>query len=139
MADAAVLNTAAREGVRVRIPAPVPPLYESPSPAAVASASKSVIFGDFSAYHSVRVASIRVELSLVGSSGADQVAVRSVDRFSGDMPDVTADAQAVSANSCSATGPWALCGGKGSPPRRTGRRAGLSCPASSPTRDRSPR
>jgi HK97 family phage major capsid protein len=73
------------------------PVYENPSMAAVASATKSVLFGDMAAYHTVRLP-VRVELSIDYKFGVDQVALRVVDRVSGDLPDVTAIAYQVAAN-----------------------------------------
>lgn len=75
------------------------PVWENPSMAAVGSATKAAVFCDASAYRVVRVSPIRIELSLDAYFGTDQVALRVVDRISGDLPDVTAAAYAVSANS----------------------------------------
>lgn len=76
------------------------PVHENPALDAVASASKSVLYGDFSAYFTVRVSPIRIEMSLVDAYfGTDSVGLRVVDRVSGDMPDVTAAAYLVSASS----------------------------------------
>lgn len=74
------------------------PIYENPAMASVGSASKSVVFGDHSAYWVRRVAPLRVELSTHYKFNVDQVALKVVDRLDGDLIDVTAVAYLVSAD-----------------------------------------
>ena len=74
------------------------PIYENPAMAAVASASKSVAFGDFSRYHVQRVSPARVQLSTDYKFSTDQLALKVVERVDGDLVDVAAVAFLVSAN-----------------------------------------
>lgn len=73
------------------------PVYENPSMAAVASASKSVAFGDFSRYF-IRRLPLRVEVSDEYKFSADQRAIKVVERTDGDLVDTAAIAYLVSAN-----------------------------------------
>ena len=74
------------------------PIYENPAMAAVASASKSVAFGDFSRYHVRRVTPVRVELSRDYKFSTDQLALKTVERVDGDLVDAAGIAYLVSAN-----------------------------------------
>jgi HK97 family phage major capsid protein len=74
------------------------PVYENPAMAAVASASKSVAFGDFKQYWVRRVTPVRVELSRDWKFNTDQVALKTVDRIDGDLIDTTAIKYLVSAS-----------------------------------------
>jgi HK97 family phage major capsid protein len=74
------------------------PIYENPHMAAVASASKSVAFGDMAAYHVREVNGMRVEQSRDFLFATDQVALKVVWRLDGDLPDVNAIKFLVSAN-----------------------------------------
>lgn len=73
------------------------PVYENPAMAAVASASKSVAFGDFSRYF-VRRLPLRVERSTEYKFSTDQLAIKVVERIDGDLVDTAAVAYLVSAN-----------------------------------------
>lgn len=73
------------------------PVYENPAMAAAASASKSVLFGDFSSYI-IRRLPMRVERSTDYKFANDQVALKTVNRVDGDLQDVTAVQSLVSAN-----------------------------------------
>lgn len=73
------------------------PVYENPGMAAVASATKSVIAGDFSAYY-VRRTPIRVETSRDYKFNTDQLALRTIYRVDGNLPDAIAVKSLVSAN-----------------------------------------
>ena len=73
------------------------PVYENPGMAAVASATKSVIAGDFSAYY-VRRTPIRVETSRDYKFNTDQLALRTIYRVDGNLPDAIAIKSLVSAN-----------------------------------------
>ena len=73
------------------------PVYENPGMAAVASASKSVLYGDFSRYF-VRRCPIRVDLSRDYKFSTDQLALRTIERVDGDLLDTIAVAYLVSAN-----------------------------------------
>ena len=66
------------------------PVFENPHMAAVASASKSVAFGDFSQYYVREVRGLRVEQSRDFKFDTDQVALKVVWRLDGDLPDVAA-------------------------------------------------
>lgn len=74
------------------------PVYEDPSLATPASATKSVIFGDASAYV-IKQLPIRVAVSSEYAFNTDQVAVKSVFRVGGALPVATALRYLVSANS----------------------------------------
>lgn len=73
------------------------PVYENPAMAAVASATKSVLFGDFKRYF-VRRLPIRVDVSTDYKFSTDQVALRTIERVDGDLIDAVAIAYLVSAN-----------------------------------------
>lgn len=73
------------------------PVYENPAMAAVASASKSVAFGDWSAYV-IKQAPTRVEVSRDFKFDTDQTAVRVVYRAGGQLPDAVAIKYLVSAD-----------------------------------------
>jgi HK97 family phage major capsid protein len=66
--------------------------------AAVASASKSVAFGDFKRYFVRRVLPVRVEVSKDYKFNTDQIAVKVVERVDGDLIDTNAIAYLVSDN-----------------------------------------
>ena len=72
------------------------PVYENPTMAAVASASKSVAFGDFGSYMTVEVVPMRVEASKDYAFNTDSVALKVVWRVGGQLPDTTAIAYLVS-------------------------------------------
>lgn len=72
-------------------------VYEDPNLAAPASATKSVLFGDASAFV-VKEAPLRVALSTEFRFNLDQVALRSVYRAGGAVPDAAAIAYLVSKN-----------------------------------------
>ena len=74
------------------------PVLENPAMAAVASASKSVAFGDFSAYQVLHMP-IRVERSTDYAFNTDLITVKTVLRAAGTLPDAAAIAYLVSANS----------------------------------------
>jgi HK97 family phage major capsid protein len=74
------------------------PVYENPAMAAVASASKSVIFGDLSAYYTRMVAAPRVEFSRDYKFNTDQLALRTIIRVDGNLIDAIAIKSLVSAN-----------------------------------------
>lgn len=74
------------------------PIYENPGMAAVASASKSIAFGDFKKYFVQRVTPMRVELSKDYKFNTDQLALKTVERVDGDLIDVIAVKYLVSAN-----------------------------------------
>lgn len=73
------------------------PVYEDPNLANPASATKSILFGDASAYV-VKEVPLRVALSTEFRFNLDQVALRSVYRAGGTVPDSAAIAYLVSAN-----------------------------------------
>lgn len=73
------------------------PVYEDPGLAAVASASKSVLFGDLSAVV-VKQVPIRVAVSTEFAFNLDNVAIKSVLRAGAALPDAAAIAYLVSAN-----------------------------------------
>jgi HK97 family phage major capsid protein len=75
------------------------PVYENPTMATVASASKSVAFGDFASYFAVEVVPMRVESSRDYAFNTDSVALKVVWRVGGQLPDVTAIAYLISAAS----------------------------------------
>lgn len=74
------------------------PVRENPAMASVASASKSVAFGDFSAYYVREVGGFRVDRSTDYAFNTDQVALKTVWRVDGDLPDVNAIKYLVSYN-----------------------------------------
>jgi HK97 family phage major capsid protein len=73
------------------------PIYENPSMAAVASVSKSVIFGDWSEYH-IRRLPLRVDVSNEFLWGSDSVALRVILETDGDIAHPLAIRPMVSAN-----------------------------------------
>ncbi len=73
------------------------PVYENPAMAAPASATKSFLFGDLSAYW-VRRTPIRVEFSKDYKFNTDQLALRTIFRVDGNLPDAVAVKYIVSAN-----------------------------------------
>jgi len=73
------------------------PIFESPSLAALGSASTSVVFGDFSKFYIVRKAT-RIDLSSEYKMGNDQIACRVIERLNGQLVDAKAAAFLVSAN-----------------------------------------
>ena len=74
------------------------PVYENPAMAAVASATKSVIFGDLKRYFVRRAGGIRVDVSTDYKFSTDQVALRTIMRVDGDLIDTAAASYLVSAN-----------------------------------------
>lgn len=74
------------------------PIHENPDMAAVASASKSVLFGDLKAYTVAEVQPMRVELSKDWKFGTDQVAIKVVRRLDSDLLDVGSVKYLVSAS-----------------------------------------
>lgn len=74
------------------------PIFENPDMAAVASASKSLLFGDTHRYVVRRVGTARVELSRDYKFNSDQLAIKVVERLDGDLRDANAVAYLVSAN-----------------------------------------
>lgn len=74
------------------------PVYEDPGLAAVASATKSVLFGDLSAVV-VKQVPLRVAVSTEFAFNLDNVAIKSVYRAGAALPDAAAIAYLVSANS----------------------------------------
>lgn len=74
------------------------PIFENPAMAAVASASKSVVFGDTSRYFVRRVTPARVELSRDYRFSTDELALKTVERIDGNLIDTAAVAYLVSAN-----------------------------------------
>ena len=74
------------------------PVFENPAMAAVASASKSVLFGDTSRYFVRRITPARVELSKDYKFAEDQLALKTVERIDGALVDTAAVAYLVSAN-----------------------------------------
>ena len=75
------------------------PVFENPAMAAVASASKSVAYGDFAAYHVREVTPMAVAISTEYRFGTDEVAIKTTWRVDGDLPDAAAIAFLVSATS----------------------------------------
>jgi HK97 family phage major capsid protein len=73
------------------------PVYENPSMAAVASATKSVLFGDFSEYY-IRRLPLRVDTSTEFLWGTDGVAVRIILETDGDIAHPLAIRSMISAN-----------------------------------------
>jgi len=65
------------------------PIYENPAMAS-GSAAKSVAVGDFSRYVVARVVPIRVESSIHYKFNTDQLALRTIERVDGDLPDAIA-------------------------------------------------
>ena len=74
------------------------PIFENPDMAAVASASKSVLFGDTHRYVVRRVGTARVEISRDYKFNTDELALKVVARLDGDLLDANAVAYLVSAN-----------------------------------------
>jgi len=74
------------------------PIFENADMAAVASASKSIAFGDFKRFYVRRVTPTRVELSKDYRFATDELAIRVVERVDGDLIDANAIAYLVSAN-----------------------------------------
>jgi HK97 family phage major capsid protein len=74
------------------------PVIENPAMAAVASASKSVLFGDLSAYYTRIVGGPRVEFSRDYKFNTDQLALRTIIRVDGNLIDAAAIKSLVSAN-----------------------------------------
>jgi HK97 family phage major capsid protein len=72
-------------------------IYENPSMAAVASATKSVIYGDFSEYY-IRRLPLRVDVSTEFLWGSDSVGIRIIYETDGDITHPTAIRPLVSAN-----------------------------------------
>lgn len=73
------------------------PVYEDPGLATPASATKSVLYGDLSAWV-IKQRALRVAVSTEYRFNTDQVAIRTVYRAGGALPDATAIAYIVSAN-----------------------------------------
>jgi HK97 family phage major capsid protein len=73
------------------------PVYEDPGLAAPASATKSVVYGDLSAWV-IKQMALRVAVSTEYRFNTDQVAIRTVYRAGGALPDAAALAFLVSAN-----------------------------------------
>ena len=73
------------------------PVYENVALAAVASASKSVLFGDMSRYF-VRRCPVRIDVSSEYKYSTDQLAIRYIERIDGDLVDTAAVKFLVSAN-----------------------------------------
>lgn len=74
------------------------PVFEDPGLATPASATKSVLYGDLSAWV-IKQRALRVAISTEFRFNTDQVAIRTVYRAGGALPDATAIAYLVSANS----------------------------------------
>ena len=74
------------------------PIFENPAMAACASATKSIAFGDFSAYIVKEVVPLRVESSTEFLFDKDQVAFKTVARMGGTLPDASAIRFMVCAN-----------------------------------------
>lgn len=72
------------------------PIYENPA-MANGSAAKAVAFGDFKRYYVARVVPIRVESSIHYKFSTDQIALRTIERVDGDLPDAIAVAYLVNA------------------------------------------
>lgn len=73
-------------------------VVENPDMAAVASATRSVIFGDLSRYFVRRVVPVRIDISTDYKFASDQLAIRLVERIDGDLIDTAAVRFMVSAN-----------------------------------------
>ena len=73
------------------------PVYEDPGLAAPASATKSVVYGDLSAWV-IKQRGLRVAISTEYRFNTDEVAIRTVYRAGGALPDSAALAYLVSAN-----------------------------------------
>ena len=74
------------------------PVIENPAMVAVASATKSVLFGDMSAYYTRIVGGPRVEFSRDYKFNTDQLALRTIIRLDGNLIDAAAIKSLVSAN-----------------------------------------
>lgn len=72
------------------------PIYENPGMAS-GSAAKSVAFGDFKRYIVARVIPVRVESSIHYKFNTDQLALRTIERVDGDLPNTDAIAYIVNA------------------------------------------
>lgn len=72
------------------------PIYENPAMAS-GSAAKAIAFGDFSQFYVIRVNPTRVDLSRDYKFSTDQLALRTIERVGGDLPDTTAIAYLVNA------------------------------------------
>lgn len=72
------------------------PIYENPAMAS-GSAAKAVAFGDFKRYIVARVVPIRVESSIHYKFNTDQLAMRTIERVDGDLPNTDAIAYLVNA------------------------------------------
>jgi HK97 family phage major capsid protein len=72
------------------------PVYENPAMAS-GSAAKAVAFGDFKRYIVARVVPIRVESSIHYKFSTDQIALRTIERVDGDLPDAIAISYLVNA------------------------------------------
>lgn len=73
------------------------PVYEDPGLATPASATKSIVYGDLAAWV-VKQRGLRVAVSTEYRFNTDQIAIRTVYRAGGALPDATAVAYIVSAN-----------------------------------------
>ena len=73
------------------------PVYEDPGLADPASATKSILYGDLSAWV-VKQRGLRVAVSTEYRFNTDQIAIRTVYRAGGALPDATAIAYIVSKN-----------------------------------------
>ena len=73
-------------------------MYENNAMAAAASASKSVLFGDLSAYYTRMVGTPRVEFSRDYKFNTDQLALRTLMRLDGNLVDTIAIKSMVSAD-----------------------------------------
>lgn len=74
------------------------PVYEDPGLATPASVTKSVLYGDLSAWV-IKQRALRVAVSVDFKFDTDQIAVRTVYRAGGALPDAAAIAYLISANS----------------------------------------
>jgi len=74
------------------------PIYENPAMAAVASASKSVVFGDMNRYVIKRVTPVRLQPSDDYKYSTDQRALKLVERIDADLVDTAGSNYLVSAN-----------------------------------------
>lgn len=74
------------------------PIYENPAMAAVASATKSVVFGDMNRFVIKRVMPVRLQLSDDYKYSSDQRALKLVERVDSDLVDTAAASYLVSAN-----------------------------------------
>jgi HK97 family phage major capsid protein len=72
------------------------PIYENPG-MANGSAAKAVAFGDFKRYYVLKVNPTRVAFSVDYKFSTDQLALRTIERVGGDLPDVIAISYLVNA------------------------------------------